>query len=151
MARFRGRYDFSIDEKGRINIPSKFRKLLSPEAEDTFVICRAPDDCLWAYPKNEWEKFEDTLDRMPVTRESNRFQREIQNTLSDSTLDRQGRITVTPLQMKIAGIDKNVSIIGRGRYLEIWDPKRFEDYTENCKDFNDVYYKTFGPGLTPTK
>src|SRR5512147_1036991 len=124
MARFRGRYDFSIDEKGRINIPSKFRKLLSPEAEDTFVICRAPDDCLWAYPKNEWEKFEDTLDRMPVTRESNRFQREIQNTLSDSTLDRQGRITVTPLQMKLAGIEKDVSIIGRGRYLEIWNPRR---------------------------
>ena len=150
MARFRGRYDFSIDEKGRINIPSKFRKLLSPEAEDTFVICRAPDDCLWAYPKNEWEQFEETLDRMPVTRESNRFQREIQNTLSDSTLDRQGRITVTPLQMKIAAIDKNVTIIGRGRYLEIWDPKRFEEYTGNCENFDDVYYKTIGSKMIPT-
>jgi len=151
MARFRGRYDFSIDEKGRINIPSKFRRLLSPEAEDTFVISRAPDGCLWAYPMNEWEKFEESLDRMPVTRESNRFQREIQNTLSDSELDRQGRVSLTALQMRIAGIDKSVTIIGRGKYLEIWDPKRFEEYTGNCENFDDVYYKTIGSKLIPAE
>ncbi len=142
MARFRGRYDFSIDQKGRINIPSKFRKLLSPEAEETFVICRAPDGCLWAYPKDEWEKFEDSLINMPVSREINKFQREMQNTLNDSTLDRQGRVSLTPLQMRIAGINKEVSIIGRGSYLEIWDTKRFEEYTGNGEDFDEVYYNT---------
>ncbi len=142
MARFRGRYDFSIDQKGRINIPSKFRKLLSPAAEDTFVICRAPDGCLWAYPKDEWEKFEDSLVGMPVSREANKFQRMLQNTLNDSTLDRQGRISLTPLQIKIAGIDKEVTIIGRGNYLEIWSTQRFEEYTGKSEDFDEVYYKT---------
>lgn len=142
MARFRGRYDFSIDEKGRINIPSKFRKLLSPEAEDTFVVSRAPDGCLWAYPKNEWEKFEDSLEKMPVSREVNKFQRALQNTLNDSTLDKQGRISLTALQMKIAGINKNVTIIGRGGYLEIWDTERFEQYAGDGGDFDEVYYKT---------
>ncbi len=142
MARFRGRYDFSIDQKGRINIPSKFRKLLSPEAEETFVICRAPDGCLWAYPKDEWEKYEDSLIAMPVSRKANKFQRAMQNTLSDSTLDKQGRISLTPLQTRIAGINKEVSIIGRGRYLEIWDTKRFEEYTGNGEDYDDVYYET---------
>ncbi len=150
MARFRGRYDFSIDQKGRINIPSKFRKLLSPEAEETFVICRAPDGCLWAYPKDEWEKFEDTLVKMPVSREVNKFQRAIQNTLNDSTLDKQGRVSLTPLQMKIAGIDKEVSIIGRGSYLEIWDTGRFEEYTGNGEDFDEVYYKTIQSGIAST-
>jgi MraZ protein len=142
MSKFRGRYDYSIDQKGRINIPAKFRKLLSPEAEETFVICRAPDGCLWAYPKDEWEKFEDSLVAMPMSREMNKFQREMQNTLSDSVLDRQGRVTLTPLQMRIAGIDKDVSIIGRGRCLEIWDTKRFEEYTGTGGDFDEVYYKT---------
>ena len=142
MARFRGRYDFSIDEKGRINIPSKFRKLLSPEAEETFVVCRAPDGCLWAYPKNEWEIFEDRLYAMPVSREGNKFQRTLQNTLNDTTLDKQGRICLTPFQTKIAGIVKEVSIIGRGSYLEIWDKKRFEEYTGSGNDYDDVYYKT---------
>jgi MraZ protein len=147
MARFRGRFDFSIDQKGRINIPSKFRKLLSPEAEETLVISRAPDGCLWAYPKDEWEKFEETLDKMPVSRDANKFQRAIQNTLNDSALDRQGRISLTSLQMKIAGIDKNVSIIGRGNYLEIWDTRRFEEYTGNGEDFDEVYYKTIRSGM----
>jgi MraZ protein len=144
MPRFRGRYDFSIDQKGRINIPSKFRKLLSPAAEETFVICRAPDGCLWAYPKDEWEKFEDALIRMPASRGVNKFQRTMQNTLNDSTLDKQGRISLTPLQIRIAGIDKEVSIIGRGIYLEIWATQRFEQYSGNGEDFDEVYYNTIG-------
>jgi len=146
MSRFRGRYDFSIDQKGRINIPSKFRKLLSPAAEETFVICRAPDGCLWAYPKDEWEKFEDSLIRMPVSREVNKFQRTMQNTLNDSALDKQGRISLTPLQIRIAGIEKEVSIVGRGSHLEIWATKRFEDYTGNGEDFDEVYYRTIQSG-----
>jgi MraZ protein len=151
MARFRGRFDFSIDQKGRINIPSKFRKLLTPEAEDTFVICRAPDGCLWAYPKDEWEKFEDLLEAMPISREVNKFQRVIQNTLNDSTLDKQGRVSLTPLQIKIAGISKKeVSIIGRGKYLEIWASSRFEEYTGKDESFDQVYYDTIqsGTGLS---
>jgi MraZ protein len=150
MARFRGRFDFSIDQKGRINIPSKFRKLLTPEAEDTFVICRAPDGCLWAYPKDEWEKFEDLLEAMPISREVNKFQRVIQNTLNDSTLDKQGRVSLTPLQIKIAGISKEVSIIGRGKYLEIWAASRFEEYTGKDESFDQVYYDTIqsGTGLS---
>ena len=142
MARFRGRYNFSIDEKGRINIPSKFRKLLSPEADETFVVCRAPDGCLWAYPKDEWERFEDELLAMPMSREVNKFQRTIQNTLNDTKLDKQGRISLTQFQMEIAGISKDVSIIGRGNNLEIWDTKRFEEYTGSSDDFDEVYYNS---------
>jgi MraZ protein len=147
MARFRGRYNFSIDEKGRINIPSKFRKLLSPEADETFVVCRAPDGCLWAYPKDEWEKFEDKLLVMPMSREVNKFQRTIQNTLNDTRLDKQGRISLTQYQMEIAGIKKDVSIIGRGNNLEIWDTRRFEEYTGGTDDFDDVYYNSIQPGV----
>jgi len=147
MARFRGRYNFSIDEKGRINIPSKFRKLLSPEAEETFVVCRAPDGCLWAYPKDEWEKFEDELLAMPMNRAVNKFQRTIQNTLNDTKLDKQGRISLTQFQMEIAGISKDVSIIGRGNNLEIWDTKRFEEYTNSSDDFDEVYYGS-RPGVS---
>jgi MraZ protein len=149
MARFRGRFDFSIDQKGRINVPSKFRRLLAPEAEETFVICRAPDGCLWAYPKDEWEKFEDSLLAMPVSKEYNKFLRSMQNTLNDSILDKQGRISLTPFQMRIAGISKDVSIIGRGSYLEIWDTHRFEEYTGNGEDYDEVYYKTIQSRADP--
>jgi division/cell wall cluster transcriptional repressor MraZ len=96
MSRFRGRYDFSIDQKGRINVPAKFRKLLSGAAKNTFVVCRAPDGCLWAYPLDAWERFEDSLMARPVNRDTNKFQRELQNTLTDSTLDQQGRRSGQP-------------------------------------------------------
>ena len=80
-----------------------------------------------------------------MSREVNRFQRTIQNTLSDSKLDRQGRITLTQYQMEIAGIDRDVSIIGRGNNLEIWDTKRFEEYTGSSDDFDEVYYNSIQP------
>ena len=140
MSRFRGRYDYTIDEKGRVNIPAKFRKLLTPEADETFVICRAPDGCLWAYPLDEWEKFEEKLDAMPPSRETHKFQRKIQNSLTDSRLDKQGRVTVSPLQMRIGGIEKDVVVLGRGRYVELWSKQRFEEYTEPDSDFDEMYY-----------
>jgi MraZ protein len=151
MTRFRGRFDFSIDQKGRINIPSKFRKMLSPEAEDTFVICRAPDNCLRAYPKDEWERYENTLVNMPASKDSDKVLRTIQNTVNDSTLDKHGRISLTPLQMKIASTNKDVSIIGCGVYLEIWDTQRFEAYTTNGEDFDEVYYKLIPSGSPSTE
>ncbi len=80
---------------------------------------------------------------MPVTREGNKFQRILEDTLTDSTLDKQGRISLTPHQMRLAGIEKDVSIIGRQSYLEIWSTKRFEEYTGNAADFDEMYYNTF--------
>ena len=138
---FRGRFDYSIDEKGRVNIPSKFRKLLLPEAEDTFVVSRAPGGCLRAFPKDEWERYEKTLASMPVSRESDKYQRMLQNNLSDSKLDKQGRVSLTTQQMEIAGIVKDVSIVGRVNYLELWDTRRFEESMAG-EEYYEVYYKT---------
>ena len=140
MSRFRGRYDYTVDEKGRLNIPAKWRKQLSPEAQDTFVICLAPGQCLWAYPQDEWEKYEERLDAMPMGRERDQVHRIIQNTLSDSLLDKQGRISVTPLQMQSSGMSKDITLIGRRSYIEIWDKKRFESYLGASGNFDDIYY-----------
>ncbi len=141
MSRFRGRFDYSIDAKGRVNIPAKFRKSLRPEAEETFVICRAPDGCLWAYPQDAWEEYEDQLESMPFTKETNKFQRMIQNSLTDSTLDKAGRISISSSQMELAGIKKSVTIIGRRKYLEIWDTAKFEEYTGSDDNFDEMFYK----------
>ena len=65
MGQFHGRFDYSIDIKGRVNIPAKFRKTLSPNAGETFIICRAPDGCLRAYPRDLWENYEAELASRP--------------------------------------------------------------------------------------
>ena len=144
MSRFRGKFEYSIDSKGRLNIPAKFRKSLRPEAFETFVISRAPDNCLRAYPQDAWEEYEDRLDELPLTKESDRIQRLIQESISDSHLDKQGRITLTPAQMKISGIEKSVTIIGRRKYIEIWDTAAFEKYTGTDADFDDNFYRAMG-------
>ena len=99
MNRFRGEYTYTVDAKGRFNIPARFRKALSPEANEGFVVCRAPDGCLRAYPLDEWEKTEDSLLSRPESPDTVRVKRLIYSTLSESKLDGQGRITLSATQM----------------------------------------------------
>jgi MraZ protein len=143
MARFRGRFDYTIDAKGRINIPAKFRKALSPEADETFVICRAPDRSLRAYPQDQWNEFEDKVAALPPTPETDRLQRLLFSTVSDSRLDGQGRIALSPVHINLAGITKNVTIFGRPGYIEIWDTERFEQYTSPEGTFEDGFDTAF--------
>jgi MraZ protein len=142
MSRFRGRYDYCIDDKNRVNIPAKFRKSIDPEAAETFVICRAPGGCLRAYAQNVWNRYEDELAARPQTPETLRHRRLLYSTISDSTLDAQGRITLSPLQMQLAGLKKNVTLIGQNGYVELWDTDRFNSYTGSQDDFDDVFFQS---------
>jgi MraZ protein len=147
MSRFRGRYDYSIDSKGRVNIPAKFRKTLDPDAHETFVICRAPSGCLRAYAQNVWNNYEDELTSRPQTPEMLKHQRLLYNSIADSTLDAQGRITVTPLQMQLAGLSKNVTLIGQNGYIELWDTVAFSNYIGTQEDFDTVFFQSVETGV----
>lgn len=147
MSRFHGKFDYSIDVKGRVNIPAKFRKGLNPDADDSFIICRAPDGCLRAYPKDLWEQYEEELASRPETPEALRHKRLLYSTLSDTTLDRQGRISLTSAQMKLAGITKDVSLVGQAKYIEIWDTTRYGDYLGDSDDFDTVFYQSVETGI----
>ena len=142
MSHFRGKFDYTVDDKGRINIPAKFRKVLNPTAAETFVICRAPENCLRAYPQDMWEKYEQEISSRPETPETVRFQRLLYNTVTDSTLDAQGRITLSPLQIKTAAIAKNVTLIGMNGFVEIWDTATYNGLFGSDGDFDHVYYKS---------
>ncbi|MBD3314625.1 MAG: division/cell wall cluster transcriptional repressor MraZ [Chitinivibrionales bacterium] len=150
MSRFRGRFDYTIDAKGRINVPAKFRKALSPAADETFVICRGPDRGLRAYPQDAWEKFEDSLASLPSTPATEKMARQLFSTVSDSRLDSQGRIMLSPVQLKIGGITKEVTLIGRPGYIEIWDTARFNAYTgveAGAEDgFDEAFYNSMQLG-----
>jgi MraZ protein len=151
MALFLGRYDYSIDAKGRVNIPAKFRKGLNPEAEETFIICRAPSSCLRAYPKDLWKKRQDELEALAETPDGLLLKRQIFGTLSESTLDAQGRVSLTQVQMNLAEIKKDVTLIGEGDYLEVWDTEKFNKYIgiEPKEDgFDTAHFKIVENGMT---
>lgn len=149
MGPFLGRFDYSIDAKGRVNIPAKFRKGLNPDAEDTFIICRAPNGCLRAYPKDLWKKREDELASLAETPDGLKLKRQIYSTLSESTLDAQGRVTLSPVQMNLAGIQKDVTLVGESYYVEIWDTAKLTAYLgePDADGFDEAHFKIVDAGI----
>ena len=142
MLGFLGRFDYSVDAKGRLNIPAKFRKCLTPDADDTFIIVPAPNGCLRAYPQNEWVKEEETLSRLPQTLDNIRLIRMIRDAASDSRLDSQGRIMLNRTQLDASAINDSVVLVGSNRFIEIWDTARYNGYRgENWQTELDQLYQ----------
>lgn len=139
MAFFKGQEIYSIDSKGRVNIPAKMRKSLSPEANDTFAITRGLDRCITAYPIDEWKKYEEKFANLNQYDEKNRyFLRMLLMWSEEVTLDAQQRITLPKKLLEFAGIDNKVMIVGMGDHIEFWNPDEFESY---LKKFDEPYEK----------
>ncbi|MBJ12114.1 MAG: division/cell wall cluster transcriptional repressor MraZ [Candidatus Marinimicrobia bacterium] len=138
---FIGEYTYSVDSKGRLNIPSRFRKSLSKNDNNTFVITKGLDPCIWVYPLSEWLKIENNLRDLSSVKNINRtFVRHTTRYASPSTYDKQGRVSLTPSLIEYATIDKEVLIIGAIRKIEIWNPAKLKEVDqENLKIEQDSY------------
>ena len=132
MSSFKGSYSYSVDNKGRINLPAKLRKYVSPEANDAFVITRGFEKCLFIYPVDEWNKVEEKLRNLSsYDSQHRRFMRELLELAHESQLDGQARLSV-PLELReYAEIKNEVRIIGTLDKIEVWNPKVYEEYKNN--------------------
>ena len=135
MSFFIGEYEYTIDTKGRLNIPAKFRKSMSPAANDTFVIKEGPEKCLDIYPLDVYqEKIVAKLDGFSEMKRSHRrLTSMIGGSSAYSELDKQGRIMIPPKFLAFAGLENKVSIIGAFNRIELWDPESRKAYAEECK------------------
>lgn len=139
MAFFKGQEVYSIDSKGRVNIPAKMRKSISPEANDTFAITRGLDRCITAYPIDEWKKYEEKFAHLNQYDEKNRyFLRMLLMWSEEVTLDAQQRITLPRKLLEFAGIESKVMIVGMGDHIEFWNPEEFDKYLNK---FDEPYEK----------
>ncbi len=121
---FTGEYSYSIDAKGRVNIPAKFRQSLAPENDQTFVITRGMDSCIWVYPLTAWQIIEDDLkDLSAISRINRSFIRNTVRYASSVAFDKQGRIMLSTNLLDYAQLKKDALIIGMVNKIEIWDPK----------------------------
>jgi MraZ protein len=119
---FLGEYAHTIDDKGRLTIPAKFRD----ELEGGVVVTRGLDGCLWAYGRSEWENLAEKIGKLPTTNEAARnFSRFMFSGAFDSVPDRQGRILVPQNLRDYAVIQEDTVIIGVMNRLEIWNPARW--------------------------
>ena len=141
---FMGEYNHTIDAKGRLIIPSRFRELLGEE----FVLTKGLDGCLSIYPMDEWEAFEMKLRALPLTNKNARtFSRFFVAGAAMCELDKQGRILVPQTLREFAGLDKDVVLTGNLNRIEIWSKEKWEDASE-YDDMEDIAEHMSELGLT---
>lgn len=139
-----GEFHHTIDEKGRIIIPAKFRNELGSE----LVVTRGLDKCLFLYSKDEWDKLSNKLSTLPFTKQDARnFNRFFLSGATTSEFDKQGRINITSPLVSYAGLTKDCVIIGVNERLEIWDEEKFNEFLSNNEDdFSKIAENLFEMG-----
>lgn len=137
---FTGEYNNTIDQKNRLSIPAKYRKALSPINNGTFVLTRGFDRCLILYPLDEWKKVELQLGSLSSIKIKHRnFVRSIVRCAIHVKYDSQGRVAIPDSLLEYAKIEKNVTIIGMIKKIEIWSPKTLDNSISNNLIDNSDY------------
>ncbi|MBO8159313.1 division/cell wall cluster transcriptional repressor MraZ [Thermosyntropha sp.] len=142
---FLGEYQHSLDAKGRITIPAKFRDGLG----NKFIATKGLDNCIFLYPLNEWHLIEEKLRQLPLTRADVRaFVRFFFSGASELEIDKQGR-TVLPLNLRdYAQIEKDIVIIGVGSRIEIWSVDNWKEYNDKAaSSYEEIAEKLVDLGI----
>ena len=128
---FLGRFEHTIDDKGRITIPAKFRARLA----QGLVVTKGIDECLWLYPRDTWEALAERIGALPLTDPRARdFRRQVFGGASDAVPDRQGRVNLPPYLRSYANIDNQAVITGLFDHCEIWNPENWQERQDRSHD-----------------
>lgn len=132
---FRGQYTYSVDSKGRLSIPARLRRQLSPDANDTFVMTQGTASCIDVYPLDQWQHFEQKLIGLnPFNPQEAKFIRMILQHATEDKLDSQSRILIPPNLLAHAKIDKEVLVLGALKKIELWNPGIYKKYLEQSPE-----------------
>lgn len=145
MSSFKGSFNYTVDNKGRINIPAKMRKNLAPEANNSFVITRGFEQCIFVYPNDEWTKRELEIGTLQQTDPKHRhFTRMLLQYATDAELDGQYRIVLPKELIQYAKIENDVLILGVFDRIEVWNPEEYKKYLDSQQeDYLTVASKVF--------
>ena len=143
---FIGEYHHTIDEKGRIIIPNKFRDELGSK----FIVTRGIENCLFVYSIENWEKIVTKLNSLPFTKKDARnFNRFFMSGATLVELDKQGRININSPLINYAGLNKNCVIIGTGDRVEIWSLEAWDNYFNSTKEnMSDIAENLFNESVS---
>lgn len=140
-----GEYEHTLDSKGRLFIPAKFREDLG----ETFVATRGLDNCVFVYPMDEWEALELKLKALPLTKADARsFVRFFFSGAAECQLDKQGRIMLPTNLRTYARLEKDVVVIGVSNRVELWSKASWEEYMSlSAESFNEIAEKIVDLGI----
>ncbi|MFM2105075.1 MAG: protein MraZ protein [Chloroflexota bacterium] len=127
---FTGEYRHSVDEKGRIAIPSRFRARL----DDGAFVARWIDTCLAVFPRDEWDRLAEKVAGLPLADAGSRtFQRFVFAGAFEVELDRQGRIVLPASLRSFAGLAGEAVVVGSRDHAEIWAPAAWDEYRRDLE------------------
>lgn len=127
---FVGEYHHTIDDKGRLAVPTKFRLA----CKGGIVVTRGLDHCLFLYTRAEWDKLARRLANLPISQSNSRaFARLMLAGAMDMLLDKQGRVILPEYLRKYSGLSKNAVIAGLYNRLELWDKDKWQEYTQRTE------------------
>jgi MraZ protein len=125
---FFGEYDHTMDTKGRVSMPAKFREKLS----GTFYITQGLDTCLFVFPEDEWQKIVTKLKDLPLTnKDARNFVRKFFSGAMEATFDKQGRVMISPKLREYANFEKEITVIGVSSRIELWSNEVWENYNND--------------------
>jgi MraZ protein len=131
---FRGRFEHTIDSKGRVSIPAKFRELLAERYDDRVMITNF-DRCLVAYPYEEWKAIEEKISSLSmVKKETKAFQRFFVSAAAECPIDKLGRVLIPPTLRSYAQLEKDVVFAGMIKKFEIWRRERFLEEIQKAEE-----------------
>ncbi len=147
MATFLGTETYSIDGKNRVVVPAAMRHVGGTKKPiEKFVMMRGLDGCVWLYAQEDWQRLEDLLQRLSTGPKDHRaFARTALVGASKVTVDKQGRITISPSLMGHAGLGKDAVLHGQVGRIEIWSPERFQSgLVTEAADYDALAEKVLG-------
>jgi MraZ protein len=132
---FRGRYEHTIDAKGRTSLPARYRDVLTSLGERRIILTSALEPCLAAYTLAEWTSFEEKISRLPqFDRSVQKLKRIYVSGAVECEVDDSGRILIPPTLREYAGLQKDVLWAGTGKFAELWDKKAWKAAFETTED-----------------
>lgn len=132
---FRGRYEHTIDAKGRTSLPARYRDALETSGERRVVLTSALDPCLVAYAMPEWAAFEERLGKLPqFDRAVQKLKRIYVSGAVECEVDDSGRVLVPPTLREYARLAKEVLWAGSGKYAELWDKETWRAHFDTTED-----------------
>ena len=131
-----GEFKHTIDTKGRLIVPAKFRGVLG----ERFIVTRGLDGCLFGFPAEEWEKIGEKLQQLPLAKkDARKFTRFFYSAATECKIDKQGRVNLPKTLIDFAKLEKSCYLIGVSNRIEIWSKENWESFTEEAEgSFEDI-------------
>lgn len=143
---FIGEYNHTIDTKGRVIVPAKFREALG----DEFVVTKGLDGCLFVFPMDEWNVFAGKLKDLPITnKDARKFSRFFLAGAAQCEVDKQGRILLPAVLREFAGLEKDAVLVGVNSRIEIWSKANWADDSDvGVEDMDNIAENMEHIGIT---